>query len=148
MRIFYSTSFLDEPYAFLEFMNSLCTRYCLIFSPVSNECQKSKPTWMTPINFICMDLTLTEDYWIIFFIKCIAAMSHNNYYTQFYNPFCILVFCFYMWIYISHYFSYLLFSLKYWQIDRDLKTNNLMNDKYMIWQADYLFWILNSYSNI
>jgi hypothetical protein len=38
-----------------------------------------------------MDLTLRERYWIKFYMKLIGVMSHDNYYSQFYHPSCILV---------------------------------------------------------
>jgi hypothetical protein len=38
-----------------------------------------------------MDLTLKEGYWIKFCIKLITVISLDNYYSQFYHPFCKLV---------------------------------------------------------
>jgi hypothetical protein len=37
-----------------------------------------------------MDLTLRGGYSLTFCIKLIAVISHDNYYSQFYHPFCEL----------------------------------------------------------
>jgi hypothetical protein len=35
--------------------------------------------------YVFMDLTLREEYWIKFYMKFIAMISNDNYYTQFYQ---------------------------------------------------------------
>jgi hypothetical protein len=101
IRILYKTSLLTESEAFLKSLNSWCTvpLNSHFFSSIWRM-QKSwsvvdllrrNPHWWSPIISSMWGPNLEWRILDKFCVKLIAVMSHDNYYSQFYHPFCELV---------------------------------------------------------